>query len=151
MTGWRIGFVAGPEEILSAIAKVHQYVIMCAPTMAQHAAVQALRHGELDVQRMVRAYDRRRKLIVQGLNEIGLPTYEPRGAFYCFPRVSDLGMDDVTFAERLLVEEHVALVPGRAFGPTGQGHVRACYAAPVEEIEEALMRVRRFVERHAAD
>lgn len=150
MTGWRIGFVAGPEEILSAIAKVHQYVIMCAPTMAQYAAIQALKQGEPDVQQMVKAYDRRRKLIVHGLNEIGLPTYEPRGAFYCFPRVSDLGMDDVTFAERLLVEEHVALVPGSAFGPTGQGHVRACYAAPMEEIEEALARVRRFVERHTA-
>jgi aminotransferase len=150
MTGWRIGFVAGPEEILSAVAKVHQYVIMCAPTMAQHAAVQALRHGEPDVKEMVQAYDRRRRRIVQGLNEIGLPTFEPRGAFYCFPRVSDLGMDDVTFAERLLVEEHVALVPGSAFGPTGKGHVRACYAAPMEEIEEALARVRRFVERHAA-
>jgi aminotransferase len=151
MTGWRIGFVAGPEEIVSAIAKVHQYVIMCAPTMAQYAAVQALKHGEPDVQQMVRAYDRRRKRIVQGFNEIGLPTYEPRGAFYCFPRVSDLGMDDVTFAERLLIEEHVALVPGSAFGPTGKGHVRACYAAPIEEIEEALTRVSRFVERHAAD
>jgi aminotransferase len=109
-----------------------------------------LRHGEPDVKEMVQAYDRRRRRIVQGLNEIGLPTFEPRGAFYCFPRVSDLGMDDVTFAERLLVEEHVALVPGSAFGPTGKGHVRACYAAPMEEIEEALARVRRFVERHAA-
>jgi len=150
MTGWRIGFAAGPEEIMSAIAKVHQYVIMCAPTIAQHAAMQALKHGEPDVQQMVAEYDRRRRFIVQGFTEIGLPTFEPRGAFYCFPRVSGLGMDDETFAEQLLVEERVALVPGSAFGPTGRGHVRACYAAPMGEIEEALVRVRCFVERHAA-
>jgi len=150
MTGWRIGFVAGPEEIMSAIAKVHQYVIMCAPTIAQHAAMQALKYGEQDIQQMVSEYDRRRRFIVQGFNEIGLPTFEPRGAFYCFPQVSGLGMDDETFAEQLLVEERVALVPGSAFGPTGREHVRACYAAPMDEIEEALARVRRFVERHAA-
>ena len=150
MTGWRIGFVAGPEEIMSAIAKVHQYVIMCAPTIAQHAAMQALRYGEPDIQQMVSEYDRRRRFIVQGFNEIGLPTFEPRGAFYCFPQVSGLGMGDETFAEQLLVEERVALVPGSAFGPTGREHVRACYAAPMDEIEEALARVRRFVERHVA-
>jgi len=150
MTGWRIGYVAGPEEIMSAVAKVHQYVIMCAPTIAQHAAIWALKYGEPDVRQMVSEYDRRRRFIVQGFNEIGLPTFEPRGAFYCFPRVSGLGMDDETFAEQLLVEERVALVPGSAFGPTGRGHVRACYAAPMSEIEEALARVRRFVERHAA-
>ncbi len=149
MTGWRIGFAAGPEEIISGIAKVHQYMIMCAPTVAQHAAIQALKHGELDVQQMVREYDRRRQIIVHGLNEIGLPTFEPRGAFYCFPRVSGLGLDDEAFAEQLLVEERVALVPGGAFGPTGRGHVRACYAAPMGEIEEALVRIGRFVERHA--
>jgi aminotransferase len=149
MTGWRIGFVAGPEEILSGIAKVHQYMIMCAPTVAQHAAIQALKHGEPDVQQMVSEYDRRRQFIVRGFNEIGLPTFQPRGAFYCFPRVSGQGMDDETFAEQLLLEERVALVPGSAFGPTGTGHVRACYAAPMGEIEEALVRVRRFVERHA--
>lgn len=150
MTGWRIGFAAGPEEIISGIAKVHQYLIMCAPTVAQHAAIQALKHGELDVQQMVSEYDRRRQRIVQGFNEMGLATFEPRGAFYCFPRVSGLGIDDEAFAEQLLVEERVALVPGSAFGPTGRGHVRACYAAPLHEIEEALVRVRRFVERHAA-
>jgi aminotransferase len=149
MTGWRIGFVAGPRVAIEAIAKVHQYVIMCAPTIAQHAAIQALKHGEEDVQRMVAEYDRRRQVIVQGLNSIGLPTFEPRGAFYCFPRVADVGLDDETFAERLLLEERVALVPGSAFGPTGRGHVRACYAAPMDEIEEALVRIRRFVARHA--
>jgi aminotransferase len=148
MTGWRIGFVAGPRTVIEAIAKVHQYVIMCAPTIAQHAAIQALKHGEDDVRRMVAQYDRRRRVIVDGLNDIGLPTFEPRGAFYCFPRVSDIGMDDETFAERLLLEERVALVPGSAFGPTGVGHVRACYAAQLDEIEEALVRIRRFVSRN---
>jgi aminotransferase len=149
MTGWRVGFIAGPQEIISAVAKVHQYVIMCAPTIAQHAAIQALKHGEQDVQDMVAEYDRRRQLIVKGFNGIGLPTFEPRGAFYCFPRVDAAGMDDAEFAERLLIEEKVAMVPGSAFGATGKGHVRACYATSMEEIEEALTRISRFVEKHA--
>jgi aminotransferase len=148
MTGWRIGFIAGPREIMAAIAKVHQYVIMCAPTMAQHAAIQALKFGEPDVQEMVAEYDRRRQVIVKGFNDIGLPTVEPRGAFYCFPRVSAVGMSDGAFAEQLLLEERVALVPGSAFGDTGRGHVRACYAAPMDEIEEALARIDRFVREH---
>jgi aminotransferase len=149
MTGWRIGFIAGPQEIMAAIAKVHQYVIMCAPTVAQHAAIQALKHGEPDVQRMVAEYDRRRRFIVKEFNRIGLPTVEPHGAFYCFPKISAVGMSDEEFAERLLLEERVALVPGSAFGATGKGHVRACYAAQMEEIEEALTRIGRFVEKHA--
>ena len=149
MTGWRIGFIAGPQEIMAAIAKVHQYVIMCAPTVAQYAAIQALKHGEPDVQRMVAEYDRRRQFIVKGFNSIGLPTVEPHGAFYCFPKISAVGMSDEEFAERLLLEERVALVPGSAFGATGNGHVRACYAAQMEEIEEALARIGRFVEKHA--
>jgi aminotransferase len=150
MTGWRVGFIAGPQEIISAVAKVHQYVIMCAPTIAQYAAIQALKHGEQDVQDMVAEYDRRRQLIVKGFNSIGLPTFEPRGAFYCFPKVDAVGMDDAEFAERLLVEEKVAMVPGSAFGATGKGHVRACYATSMEEIEEALTRISRFVEKHAS-
>jgi len=149
MTGWRIGFIAGPRHLMQAVAKVHQYAIMCAPTMAQYAAIQALKEGEPDVQRMVSEYDRRRQLIVRGLNCAGLPTLQPRGAFYCFPKVSALRLDDEEFAERLLVEERVALVPGSAFGATGKGHVRVCYAAPTEQIEEALTRISRFVERHA--
>lgn len=151
MTGWRIGFIAGPREILSAVAKVHQYAIMCAPTVAQYAAIEALKHGEPDVQRMVAEYDRRRRAIVDGLNRIGLSTFEPRGAFYCFPRVSSVGLSDIEFAEQLLTEERVALVPGSAFGATGVGHVRACYAAPMEEIGEALTRIDRFVARHARE
>jgi aminotransferase len=149
MTGWRIGFIAGPYEIISTVAKVHQYAIMCAPTMAQHAAIQALQCGEPDVQRMVAEYDRRRQVIVKGFNGLGLPTFEPKGAFYCFPRISAAGMSDEEFAERLLIEEKVALVPGGAFGPTGKEHVRVCYATPMEEIEEALVRVGRFIEKHA--
>jgi aminotransferase len=125
-------------------------MIMCAPTMAQHAAIQALKHGEQDVQEMVAQYDRRRRVIVKGLNSIGLPTIEPRGAFYCFPNTSVTGMDDQMFAERLLTEERVALVPGSAFGATGKDHVRACYAAPLEDIEEALVRIGRFVEKYAS-
>jgi aminotransferase len=149
MTGWRIGFIAGPREIMSAVAKVHQYAIMCAPTVAQHAAIQALKHGESDVQRMVAEYDRRRQAMVKGFNGMGLPTFEPKGAFYCFPKISTVGMSDEEFAERLLLEEKVAVVPGGAFGPTGKEHVRTCYAAPMEEIEEALTRISRFVEKHA--
>jgi aminotransferase len=149
MTGWRIGFAAGPEEILSAIARVHQYTIMCAPTMGQYAAIQALQHGERDVQEMLAQYDLRRRVMVKGLNSIGLSTIEPRGAFYCFPNIAVTGMDDETFAERLLVEERVALVPGSAFGATGKGHVRACYAAHLDEIEKALVRIGRFVEKYA--
>jgi aminotransferase len=121
---------------------------MCAPTVAQHAAIQALKHGEPDVRRMVAEYDRRRQVIVRGLNSIGLPTFEPRGAFYCFPKISASGLSDEEFAERLLLEERVAMVPGGAFGPTGKGHMRACYAAPMEEIEEALTRISRFVEKY---
>ena len=149
MTGWRLGFVAGPRDLVSAVAKVHQYAIMCAPTIAQYAAIEALRNGERDVQHMVAEYDRRRRVIVKGFNSIGLPTFEPQGAFYCFPRIDVLDMDDTEFVERLLIEEKVALVPGSAFGPTGKGHVRACYAAPMEQIEEALTRISRFVEKHA--
>jgi len=149
MTGWRIGFIAGPGELMQAVAKVHQYAIMCAPTAAQYAAIQALKEGEPDVQRMVGEYDRRRQMVVRGFNSMGLPTLEPHGAFYCFPKVSGLCMDDEQFAERLLVEERVALVPGSAFGATGKGHVRVCYATPIEQIEEALTRIGRFVEKHA--
>lgn len=148
MTGWRIGYIAGPRRAIEPVAKVHQYAIMCASTMAQHAAIAAIRDGEPDVRRMVAEYDRRRRVIVNGFNDIGLPTFEPRGAFYCFPRISSTGLSDSEFAERLLVEERVAMVPGSAFGATGKGHVRACYATSMDEIEEALVRVRRFVARH---
>jgi len=147
MTGWRVGWLAAPAGILEGIVKVHQYGIMSAPTVAQDAALIALRDGEPDVQRMLAEYDRRRRMFVDGLNAIGLATFEPRGAFYAFPKITSTGLDSETFAQQLLEEEHVAVVPGTAFGPSGEGHVRACYATSYEGLEEALARVARFVER----
>jgi aminotransferase len=147
MTGWRLGWLAAPAEITAAVRKVHQYAIMSAPTAAQYAGLEALLSGEDSVQHMVAEYDRRRRVIVAGLNAIGLPTFEPRGAFYAFPQVSHLGLSSEAFAERLLMEEQVAVVPGDAFGPSGAGHVRACYATSMEKIEQALERIGRFVAR----
>ncbi len=148
MTGWRIGYAAAPAEILGMMRKVHQYTIMCAPTVAQYAALAALREGEPYVQEMRAEYDRRRRLIVSGLNEIGLTCTEPQGAFYAFPSIAATGMDENEFAERLLQEEHVAVVPGSAFGEAGKGYVRCSYATAYEQIEEALERMYRFVKRH---
>ncbi len=147
MTGWRVGYVAAPAGILEGLLKVHQYGIMSAPTTAQDAALAAIVEGEADVERMRTEYDRRRRLIVDGLNAIGLETFEPRGAFYAFPRIGSTGLTDDEFTERLLDEEHVAVVPGSAFGPSGAGHVRMCYATSYERLEEALSRIGRFVER----
>ncbi len=147
MTGWRVGYVAAPREIASAIYKVHQYAIMCAPTPSQYAALQALREGEADVQAMRAEYDRRRQVLVKGLNEIGLTCFEPRGAFYAFPSIAASGLTCEEFSERLLFEEKVAVVPGNAFGTCGHGHVRACYATSLTQIEEALERIRRFARR----
>ena len=148
MTGWRIGYVAAPADILGMIRKVHQYTIMCAPTVSQYAALAALREGEPYVQEMVAEYDRRRRLIVDGMNEIGLKCFEPQGAFYAFPSIEITGMDGNTFAETLLNEEKVAVVPGSAFGEAGEGFVRCSYATAYEKIEEALERLHRFVRRH---
>ncbi len=148
MTGWRIGYVTAPPDLLAAMRKVHQYTIMSAPTTAQVAALTGLNDAEEDVQAMCAEYDRRRKLIVSGFNELGLTTFEPRGAFYAFPNVSASGMDDNTFAETLLKEEEVAVVPGSAFGPSGTGFVRASYATAYEKIEEALERMHHFMQRH---
>jgi aminotransferase len=127
------------------VRKIHQYAIMSAPTMSQHAALAAVEHAEGDVQRMVGEYDRRRRVIVDGFRSIGLPTFEPQGAFYAFPRVDHLGMTSEEFAERLLLEQQVAVVPGDAFGPSGTGFVRACYATSMDKIEDALDRIERFV------
>jgi aminotransferase len=147
MTGWRVGYAAAPVPILAAMRKVHQYTIMSAPTVAQIAAIEALESAEEHVQAMVAEYDRRRRLIVSGLNELGLPTFEPRGAFYAFPNIQASGMDDENFAEQLLKEEQVAVIPGNAFGADGN-FVRCCYATSYEKIEEALERIRRFMTRH---
>jgi aminotransferase len=145
MTGWRLGYICAPPDIIEGILKVHQYAIMCAPTVSQYAAIAAVEEAEDDVERMRAEYDRRRRLIVDGFNRIGLPTFEPKGAFYCFPRIAGTGLTSDDFSERLLFEERVAMVPGNAFGPSGEGHVRACYATSTEQIEEALRRVERFV------
>ncbi len=149
MTGWRVGYVAAPAPIAREIRKVHQYAIMCAPTPSQYAALEALRSGEADVQRMRAEYDRRRQVIVKGLNAIGLRCFEPRGAFYAFPSIAVTGMSSEEFSEKLLFEEKVAVVPGNAFGDSGMGFVRCCYAASMEKIEEALVRMGRFVEKYA--
>ena len=148
MTGWRIGYAAGPAPLMVGLLRVHQYTIMSAPTTAQAAALAALQTGESYVQDMVAEYDRRRRLIVGGLNRLGLPTFEPRGAFYAFPKIDVTGMDDETFAQLLLEEEKVAVVPGSAFGLGGNGFVRCSYATAYEKIEEALNRIERFTRRH---
>ena len=147
MTGWRIGYAAASKEIIAAMAKIHQYTIMCAPTMAQVAAIEALKSGEPDVLEMVEDYNRRRLVMVKGLNDIGLPCFEPRGAFYAFPSIKGSGMSSEEFAEKLLREEKVAVVPGTAFGQCGEGYVRCCYATSLAEIEEALLRMGRFVKK----
>jgi aminotransferase len=148
MTGWRIGYACAPKDILQGMLRVHQYTIMSAPTTAQDAAIEALKSGEPHVQEMVTEYNRRRRLMVEGFNKLGLSTFEPRGAFYTFPNIRASGMDEDTFAETLLKEESVAVVPGSAFGPGGEGFVRACYATEYSKIEEALHRMERFMSRH---
>lgn len=145
MTGWRLGWMAAPADVTAAVRKIHQYAIMSAPTMSQYAGLEAILNGEPAVHEMVTEYDRRRQTIVTGLNQIGLPTFEPKGAFYTFPQVSHLGITCEEFAERLLLEQQVAVVPGNAFGPSGEGFVRACYATAYEKIEMALERIDAFV------
>lgn len=148
MTGWRIGYAAGPADIIKGMVRIHQYTIMSAPTTAQDAAIEALTNGESYVQEMLAEYDRRRRLLVDGLNRLGLKTFEPRGAFYAFPNITASGMDDEQFCQKLLEEEHVAVVPGNSFGPGGQGFARACYATSYEQLEEALRRMEKFMSRY---
>jgi len=149
MTGWRIGYIAAPTYILEAMLKIHQYAIMCAGTAPQEAAIQALRHGEEDVERMFNDYARRRNMFVPGLNRIGLTCCEPGGAFYAFPSIASTGMSDEEFAEKLLFEEQVAVVPGSSFGAAGQGYVRCAYCTAYDKLEEALVRMERFIKKHA--
>jgi len=148
MTGWRIGYAAANEEIIDSMNKIHQYTMLCAPIMGQIAAIEALRAGEASTAEMVEEYNRRRLVIVKGLNDIGLSCFEPRGAFYAFPSIKVTGMTSEEFAERLLVEEKVAVVPGTAFGECGEGYIRCCYATSLADIEEALSRMKRFVSKH---
>ncbi|MEW5921195.1 MAG: aminotransferase class I/II-fold pyridoxal phosphate-dependent enzyme [Bacillota bacterium] len=149
MTGWRIGYAAAPGEIIAAMTKIHQYTIMCAPIAGQMAAVEALKNGTGEIEKMKAEYSRRRGLIVNGLRQIGLPCFEPRGAFYAFPSIKETGMSSREFCEKLLQEEKVAVVPGDAFGRCGEGYIRCSYASSVEQISEALERMGKFVQRHA--
>ena len=148
MTGWRIGYAAGPADLLQGLLRVHQYTIMSAPTIAQIAALEALTQGDEYVAEMREEYDRRRRLIVTGLNQLGLATFEPHGAFYAFPSIAVAGMDDETFSQKLLEEQRVAVVPGSAFGAGGDGFVRCSYATAYEKIEEALERLETFMRRY---
>ena len=147
MTGWRIGYVAGPSDLVEGLVRIHQFSVMSAPTISQYGALAALQVGEPFVQEMQAEYDRRRKMIHKGLNELGLPTFEPHGAFYVFPSVHNTGLDDQTFAERLLMEEKVAVVPGSAFGDAGMGFVRCSYATSYEKIEQALQKIGHFLKK----
>ncbi len=149
MTGWRIGYVAAPTIILEAMLKVHQYTILCAGTAPQEAALEALRNGENDVELMRKDYDRRRRMFVDGLNRIGLTSCEPGGAFYAFPSIASSGMNDEEFAEKLLFEEQVAVVPGSAFGAQGKGYIRCAYCTAYDKLAEALVRMERFLMRHS--
>jgi aminotransferase len=149
MTGWRIGYAAANKEIIGPMTKIHQYTMLCAPIMAQMAAIEALKLGSDETRSMVREYDHRRKLMVKGLREIGLSCFEPQGAFYTFPSIKNTGMTSEEFAEKLLHEEKVAVVPGSAFGSYGEGYIRCCYATSLHEIEVALKRIGKFLKRHS--
>jgi aminotransferase len=147
MTGWRIGYAAGPRPLIEAMNKIHQYTIMCAPIMGQWAAYEALKNTDSLVQKMKKEYFRRRNLIVDSLNEMGLNCHKPQGAFYAFPSIQKTKMDAVTFARKLLENQKVAVVPGIAFGPSGEGHIRLSYATGMDQIKEALQRIRIFISK----
>ncbi len=145
MTGWRLGFACGPREIMDQITKIHQFAIMCAPTTSQYAAIEALKNCDGEVERMVHEYDMRRRMMVAGFNEIGLTCREPKGAFYTFPSVKSTGLSSDEFCERLLYSKKVAVVPGTAFGDSGEGFIRASYCYSVEHIKEAISRIGEFL------
>ena len=145
MTGWRVGYVCAPEAMISAMMRIHQYAIMCAPTVAQEAALEAIQNGGSEMVKMRESYRSRRDFFVKGLNDAGLDCLMPHGAFYAFASVKNSGMDSNEFAEKLLMAEHVAVVPGEAFGPGGTGFIRCCYATSADELREALKRIKRFV------
>ena len=151
MTGWRLGYVAGPERIVKQMTKSHQYCIMCAPTTSQYAAVDALRNGDEDVKRMRESYDERRRYVLHALHEMGIPCFEPEGAFYVFPCIRQFGMTSEEFSVRLLQEEKVAIVPGTAFGDCGEGYLRISYAYSIDDLKKALGRLRKFVQRLQAE
>ena len=147
MTGWRLGYACAPSEIIAQMTKVHQFAIMSAPTTSQYAAVEALRNGDGDVQEMRMAYNGRRRFLMHAFQEMGLPCFEPFGAFYVFPCIKEFGMTSEEFAEKLLAEERVAVVPGSAFGDCGEGYLRISYAYSLEDLKVALGRLEKFVKR----
>lgn len=145
MTGWRLGYVCGNKILINAMKKIHQYAIMCSPTTAQYAAIEALKNGERSVKEMVSEYNRRRRVMVNSFKNMGLECFEPLGAFYVFPSVKSTGMTSDEFCEKLLQEEKVLVIPGNAFGECGEGFIRACYASSMEDILEAMKRMERFI------
>ncbi|MDR9504150.1 aminotransferase [Brevibacillus agri] len=145
MTGWRLGYVCATPDLLAGMLKIHQYTMLCAPTMAQMAALEALRHGRADMERMIESYRQRRNYVVDGFRQIGLACHEPDGAFYAFPSVAATGLSSAEFAEKLLLEEKVAVVPGDVFGESGQGHIRCSYATSMEQLKKALERMERMM------
>ena len=147
MTGWRLGYACGPQEIIAQMVKIHQYAIMCAPTTSQYAAVEALRNGDDDVRMMRESYNERRRFVLHMLEEMGIPCFEPMGAFYVFPCIKEFGLSSEKFANRLLSEEKVAIVPGTAFGDSGEGFLRISYAYSIDNLRKALTRLSRFVAR----
>ncbi|MDR0818665.1 MAG: aminotransferase class I/II-fold pyridoxal phosphate-dependent enzyme, partial [Oscillospiraceae bacterium] len=147
MTGWRLGYAAAPAPVITQLTKLHQYAIMCAPTASQYAAIEAMKDGDKDIERMRTEYDRRRKLLNEGLKQLGISSFDAKGAFYLFPDISKFGLSSDEFCERLLFEEKVAVISGSAFGLGGEGFVRICYAAGEAQIREALARIERFVRK----
>ena len=145
MTGWRLGYLCGPKELIAAMTKLHQYGIMSAPTTSQYAAIEAMANGDGDIEGMKEEYDGRRRFLVDGFRKLGLGCFEPRGAFYTFPCIRSTGLTSEEFCDRFLTQEHVAVIPGSAFGPGGEGFVRACYAASMKDLAEALCRLERFL------
>ncbi|WP_347860839.1 aminotransferase [Salimicrobium sp. PL1-032A] len=147
MTGWRLGYATGPQEIIETMVKIHQYTMMCAPTIAQHAALEAMKNGKPSVDHMMKSYKQRRNFIVSSFNEMGLECPNPGGAFYAFPSIRETGLTSAEFAEELLQEEQVAVVPGDVFGESGEGFVRCSYATSLKQLDEAMRRMKRFVEK----
>jgi aminotransferase len=145
MTGWRLGYACGPEDLIAAMIKIHQYVIMCAPTTSQLAGIEALQNGHDGVRKMRRDYNGRRRFMMESFRQMGIECFEPLGAFYLFPSIKKTGMSSDAFCEKLLTEQRLAVVPGTAFGDSGEGHVRCSYAYSMEELKEALNRLERFI------
>lgn len=148
MTGWRLGYVCGHPTLINAMKKIHQYAIMCSPTTSQYAAIEAMKNGDNSVEKMVKEYNRRRRVLVEGFRRLGLDCFEPLGAFYVFPCIKSTGLTSDEFCEKLLLSEKVLTVPGNAFGECGEGYIRACYASSMENITEALIRIERFLKEH---